>query len=107
MDIRSKLLGHATVNQLVDFSTLPAPAGHILEITAGMVKDFKTISRLHQTLITQGSQLHQNEAFGPPGGRQLFYVQDTTRFDSSDRPVFDGILVRIKTMGNAKAPRQG
>jgi hypothetical protein len=109
MDMRAKLLGHATVSQLVDFSTLPvtAPGGYLQEITAGTVKDFKTILRLHQTLTTQGFQLHQNEAFGPPGGRQLFYVQDTTRLDSSSRPVFDGILVRIKSMGNARPPRQG
>jgi hypothetical protein len=108
IDMRSQLIGSQAVHRLVDFGMrfLPDSSGGESEFDTGTVKaGFGTITALHQAILQDGFQLHQNDSFGPPGGRQLFYVQDCTWL-INDRPVFNGILVRIKTRGNAKPPRK-
>src|SRR5262245_12882807 len=112
-DMRTQLAGNTTVQKLIDFGRqlLPSTSSGLQEFDTGTVKPFGTILALHGELISLGFQLHQNKPFGPanpnqpPGGRQMFYVLDTTWLDSG-KPVLDGILVRIKTMGNARMPRK-
>ncbi len=109
IDVRAQLIGSTAVNRLVDFDlkSLPGTGGVMADFYTGTVKGtFANITALHQVLLQDEFQLHQNEPFGPPGGRQLFYVQDCTR-KKLDRFICDGILVRIKSHGNAAPPRQG
>ncbi len=61
-----------------------APESNLLKVAS--------IERLHATLKAEGFKLVKVEAWGPPGGKQLFYTKGN-------------VLVRFKTLGDAKGPR--